>query len=368
MNRSISDLFFSFIERSLPVKQVADYVAYSQNEFYFHLAALKNSRIKQLKTHFEHTIPRKIILGANLSGIGFELEGIHVEYLGKGFFQEDDPLKLNQKLAYLENSIVILNNNDVGHQGGMPYYAKFYSRCDKTIFVTWDWDNHHWLELSTFLAAHSDIYAPAHHENLYLLSRFNWLIAGPVYCGTVQWSKSFLAEHLSELLCSERANEPLGMHIPYSHFRFRMQVITTLNQRYRSIGFTDRSFHARTSNDRLQEWGSYKSHWIVPVLNDVPIRIFDALVTGGIPIVPKSLQFMQPVQSINRDSILFYSPQDIIDPLEIVAKANQLFEHGGKEKIIERHNYAIEKHHGFNRICQILDYLKETFELNFQSV
>jgi len=338
-------------------------VAYSQNEFYFYLAALKNSRREQLQNHFSRTKVKKILISANLAGFGFELAGVNVEYLDKGYFHEDDPHMFKQKQAYLEDAVVILNNNDVGHQGGMPYYAKFFSQCDKTIFVAWDWDNHHWLELSTFLAAHSDIYAPAHHENLYLLTRFNWLTAGPVYCGTVQWSRKFLTDHLSEMLSVERSDAPLGMHIPYSPFSFRMQTITTLNQHYPSIGFSDRSFHGRTTEDRLKEWSSHKLHWIVPVLNDVPIRIFDALVTGGIPIVPESLRFLPPVNEISREHILFYGPQDIIDPQKLVAKANELFDRGGVDKMVERHVYALNHHHGNTRMHQILKYVKEAFSL-----
>jgi len=362
---AISDLFFRFAERSLPARQVSEYVAYSQNEFYFHLAALKNSRRELLKTHFSQTRVKKVVIGANLSDAGFTLEGLKVEYLDKGFFHEDDPGKEEQKRAYLEDAVVIVNNNDVGHDGGMPYYAKFYTKCDTTIFAAWDWDNHHWLELSTFLAAHSDVYAPAHHENLYLLTRYNWLTVGPVYCGTVQWTRKFLSDHLSEMLTAPRSDAPLGKHIPYSPFRFRMQVITTLNTRYPSVGFSDRTFHARASEDRLKEWYSHKSHWIVPVLNDVPIRIFDALVTGGIPIVPESLRFLPPIDEINRDYILFYTPRDIIDPTGIVSRGVELFDGGGAEKLVERHVYALNTHHGGIRMQRIIDSVKEAFALEF---
>lgn len=360
---SITDYFFSFAERLLPTKQAAEYVAYSQNDFYFHLAALKNSRREKLKAFFSQNGVRKFLVGANISNFDFQLTGLPVEYLEKNYFHEDDPGKIKQKQAYLEGAIVILNNNDVGHQGDMMYYSKFYSQCDRTLFVAWDWDNHHWMELSTFLAAHSDIYAPAHHENLFLLSRFNWLTVGPVYCGTVQWSRKHLSDHLTEIIAAARSNDPLGMHIPYSPFRFRMQVISTLNKHYSSVGFSDRSFHVRTIEDRLREWCAHKSHWIAPVLNDVPIRIFDALVTGGIPIVPESLRFLPPVRDIGKDHIVFYGPQDIIDPKGVVAKANELFDVGGTEKLVERHVYALKYHHGDTRIRQILDCVNEAYSL-----
>lgn len=366
MGKVISDFFFSFAERSLPAKQVTEYVNYAQNDFYFRLAAQKNNRIEKLKDHFSRTGVKRIFISATLSKFDFQLAGWDVKCLEKDYFHCADQQVLDQKIAYLENSIVIVNNNDVAPMGGMSHYATFYANCDKTIFAAWDFDNHHWMELSTFLAAHSDLYLPAHHENLYLLTRYNWLTAGPIYAGTIQWSRKFLADHLHEMLTAERTNAPLGMHISYPTFHFRMQVISTLNQYYSSIGFSDPTFHNRSTEDRLKEWYLHKSHWIVPILNDVPIRICDALVTGGIPIVPESLRFLPPVNEISREHIIFYSPQDIVNPQKIVAKANELFDKGGRDKMVERHVYALNRHHSSVKMLQILQHVSEAFALNMR--
>lgn len=363
MSPSISDFYNAFPGRTLLAKQSAECVSSSQDPFYFQLASLKSARTQSLVQHFSRAKVRRLFVGANISGFAFDEVSCPVEFLEKGFFHETDPEARERKCAHLQDSVVILNNNDVGHNEGTRSYAEFFSRCPGTVFVAWDWDNHHWLELSTFLAVHSDLYAPAHHENLYPLTRFNWLTAGPVYCGSVQWSKPFLAEHLPELLETERVNDPLGMHIPYAPFRFRNQVLATLNQHYPTIGFSDRSFHERTPADRLREWCSHKSHWIVPVLNDVPIRIFDALITGGIPIVPDSLRFLPPVHDIDRKHILFYAPQDVLAPQAIVAKAREMFDEGGHEGILERHRFALKYHHGAARMEQMLKAVREVYKV-----
>lgn len=360
---SISDLFFRLEDQGLPARQVSEHVIYTQNESFFHLAVAKKTRIDHLSQYFsEHGI-KKVFLSANLSGFECCFPRTRVCFLEKGFFHEIDPVKKAEKQSSLEGAVVIVNNNDVGLDGGMPHYAEFYNQCVNTIFVAWDWDNHHWLELSTFLAAHSDLYAPAHHENLYLLSRYNWLLCGPVYCATVQWPRKYLTERLDEMLQAKRSPTPLGMHIPYNPFSFRMRVIATLSQHYPSIGFTDRNFHVRTPEDRLREWCSHKIHWIVPVLNDVPIRIFDALVTGGIPIVPESLRLLPPINTIPRDHILFYGPNDIICPEKLVARANAIFDEGGSDQLVERHRYALKHHHGDSRVRQMLGYVDEVVKL-----
>jgi hypothetical protein len=356
---TISDLFFGLADNQLPGRQVTEYVGFTQSDSFFQLALAKSARIALLREYFSRQGLKKVFLSANLAGFEFELPGVSVGFLEKGFFQKADQIEQERKKVLLEGAVVIINNNDID----LPHYADTYNYCDKTCFIAWDWDNHHWLELSTFLAAHSDLYAPAHHENLYLLSRYNWLTCGPVYCATVQWSRRFLTDHLFEMLQAERSAEPLGKHIPYAPFRFRLQVITTLSQYYSFIGFSDRTFHVRTPEERLREWYSHKMHWIVPVLNDVPIRIFDALVTGGIPIVPESLRLLPPVNAISREHILFYSPGDIVSPKDLVAQANTLFDEGGHDHIAERHRYALDHHHGNSRIRQMLDYVAELFQL-----
>ncbi len=359
----------------LPIRQVDEYVKFGQNELFFHLVAAKDARINELKKNFAKTGVRKIYISGGLGAVGgleglggilppdCNIKGINVFFLEKDFFRELDPTSRKIKKKLLDGCIVIINNNDLSSAESRTDYPAFFSECDSTFFVTWDFDNHHWLELSTFLATFSDIYAPSHHENLYLLSRYNWLIAGPVYCSAFQWSRKFLTDHLPQMLLAERSDAPLGMHGAYAKFSFRMQIISMLNQHYPSIGFSNHSFHFRSAEDRLAEWYSHKAHWIAPVLNDVPIRIFDALVTGGIPIVPSSLRLLPPVSAIPREHITFYSPADIINPEELIKQTNELFDEGGRDKMVERHRFALQYHHGETSILQMLSYVADVLDI-----
>jgi hypothetical protein len=357
------ELFVGLSGRELPARQVSELLPFSQQESFFFLAAVKNVRMARLRECFSQTGIKKVFLGANLAGFGCSIPGVDVAVLDKGYFADDNPQIREQKIEELRHAVVIVNNNDVGQAATMPLYADFFTRCEQTVFVAWDWDNHHWLELSTFLATHADVYAPAHHENLYLLGRYNSLTAGPVYCATVQWSREFLTERIGEIIRDGRSAAPLGMHIPYGPFTFRSRVISTLNQHYSSIGFSDRNFHGRTAEDRFKEWCAHKSHWIVPVLNDVPIRIFDALATGGIPIVPESLRLLPPINTIDRRDIVFFGPDDIITPNRIVAEANAKFDAGGRNGIVARHRLALEQHHGDTRVAQMIATVAEVLRL-----
>lgn len=359
----ISQIFAALPNRDLPIRQIEEQITFAQAEAFYHLAVAKDLRLAKLKQSVDGRGLQRVFLSANLSGFDSRVGSLDASVLEQDFFLDGGPKRRAERKARIRNGVLILNNNDAGSPEARAAYAEFYRDCDATCFIAWDWDNHHWLDLSTFLAAHSDLYAPAHHENLYLLSRYNWHLAGPVYCSSVQWPRQFLTESLPRILLAERSDQPLGMHIPYGQFSFRMRVITTLNQHYPDIGFSARSFHARTPEDRLREWCSHKTHWIAPVLNDVPIRIFDALVTGGIPIVPESMRLLPPVCSISRHHIVFYGPGDIVNPQALVAQANTLFDQGGRDGMVERHRYALKHHHGEISVLHMLDHAAELLGL-----
>jgi hypothetical protein len=328
------------------------------------LALLKNTRLESLKKQFEIRGPTNLWLGPRLSVFEFNAPNLITDALPSNFFHLSASTSLTSKIELLKNSIVIVSNNDIATQESQNIYSELVTHCASTCFIAWDWDNHHWLDLSTFLASHSDIYAPSHHENLYLLSRYNWQTIGPIYCTTEQWSREFLSNNLEKLLSSNRSNSPLGMHIPHPSFSFRMQIVKTLNSFYPSIGFSTAGFHNRSPEDRLEEWCSHKSHWIAPVLNDVPIRLFDALITGGIPIVPTSMQFLPLVNKIPREHIVFYSVNDIVNPHDVVNRATDLFDKFGKYGITSRHRYALDHHHGDASIRSILAFAKEALVFN----
>lgn len=361
MDPSVTASFRSLPAPSFSGDHAKGVTAHGQQEAFFHLALHQSKRVADLCAYFEKRRVQSLFLGANINGFEFQSPGWNVTTVGTDFFLGADGISVAARKEELEGSIVILNNNDVARLGHGPVWSDFQALHDKTLFILWDWDNHHWLEHSVFCAAHSDLYVPAQHENLYLLSRYNWAIAGPVYAASVQWSRRFLTEHTGYLLGTHRSNAPLGRHVLYPAYPFRNSVVNTLSGHYPSIGFSLQNFHVRTPEDRLQEWSAHKLHWIMPVLNDIAIRIFDALITGGIPIVPASLQSLAPVNTFPREHVVFFPPEAILHPEDLVQTALARFDEGGLDQLLARHRFALEQHHGSSRIIEILGYAQDRF-------
>ena len=354
MDESFGQFALSLPDHATAMASASQLMRFAQQEQFFHLALRKQQRQEALRQYFAGKCPRRIFIGSNLGGFAYARDGFEVSQLSGDHFAFVAEAERAARLRAVEDAIVIVNNNDMGRDGNAPGFADFCRQSSRTIFIGWDWDNHHWLENSTQLAASVDLYVPAHHENLYLLTRYNASTVGPIYCATVQWPRRYLAEQLPALIAASRSDQPLGMHVAYASFEFRNRVVATLNQRYPSVGFSNHAFHGRGLDDRLAEWAAHKAHWIIPVLNDVPIRLFDALATGGIPLVPESMRHLPPVSAMPRDHVVFYSPEDVVNPAAVVARANQLFDEGGVDKLIERHRHALDAHHANERLERML--------------
>jgi len=337
--------------------QVANLVANSsglvQQDVVYDLVRSKNQRVRILKETLASNFSGKIYLTDHIfHAVRYKPPQATIEFFNMNTVESFEP-----------NSIVILSNNNVMVDNHLGKYFEFYLKHPSCLFVIWDFDNHHWFALSSMLAASSDLYVPTHSDQLELLSRYNNIMAGPIGSGTIQWSRDYLEEHKDLILQTvNRVNEPLGTHIEYPQFPLRQKNLTILHQTLPSVKLVDGSYHSRDMLDRFKEWCSHKTHWIVPVLNDAPIRIFDALITGGIPIIPRSLKYHRDIVNL-WDHVLFYDYEDIQNPLPITEKANNLFDKRGIEGVLDRHTISCYNYHVDKRVESILKAVYDEFEI-----
>jgi hypothetical protein len=324
----------------------------SQHEVVYNILQNKNVHVRNLRESFPQRYSHNIYLTEHI----FHAVRHVPEYSIMNFFD------MQTAPASFENSIVILSNNNVMVDGTLDKFIQLYQNSPSSVFVIWDFDNHHWLALSCMLATFSDLYVPTHGDNLELLSRFNNTMAGPVPSGVIQWPKEFLEENIDIITKTERSNEPLGNHIDYPQFINRDRVLKKLSKHMDKVKLVDGSYHGRSMEDRFKEWCSHKVHWIVPVLNDAPIRIFDALITGGIPIVPKSLKYHKALVNL-WDHIVFYDHLDIENPKPITEKAIKMFDERGEQGVLDRHHLSCYNNHVDSRIETILKAIEDEFNI-----
>jgi hypothetical protein len=293
----------------------------------------------------------------NLDFVSSEINGRQIETIPYEQFSSfvDD---LSTAELRLKHSITVLTNNTI-NRIGLEKFAKIYSATPKTIYVLQDIDSHHWHELSLQIAALVDVYAPGHSGAFIVEGRINPHLVTGIPIGTTQWSYDFLSEHIPKLAVKQRLDEPFGMHSFYPRFKFRNQAVVTLAKHSSFTGLQNSAdttgFLGRSAEQRWDDWTRHKLHWIIPVAHDLPNRFFDALVTGGIPLAPKSLRSEIMQVGISDSEVCYYDGLDILEPSSFIKKALKKYDDlGGNEQSIERAINTFNKFHVNNIVDRLI--------------
>jgi hypothetical protein len=244
----------------------------------------------------------------------------------------------------LQNSVTVSTSNIFAEIGAVRL-GQLYESLPNTIFVMHDYDNHHWISNNLQVAIFSDVYAPSHQSDNLMASKVNSNILGGIPCGSNQWSMDFIKSFGEKNLLAKRSNMPLGKYFFYEKFLHRNKAINTLSQTYPEIAFVKQDFHLLSPEKKWQEWSSHKLHWIIPVLNDLPIRFFDALITGGIPLIPSGLTPYVESLQIPKEFYATYGPLDILNPKNLIEVQNHRFDSLGPSGVMERHEFALRNFH-----------------------
>ena len=248
-----------------------------------------------------------------------------------------------------DNSLLILNNNDFCDKSCYFAVSKIRKYSSNLQIIIWDFDNHHMLANSIRLMFLSNVYFGAHPHNSEFLRRTSSNYFGFIPAGVIQWPKEFLTSHIQSMLSTSRSNELFGPHIFYPTFTRRNKIIELVSTNFSKVCFSNINYHNRSLEDRFAEWCLFKVHLIVPVDHDLPIRLLDALVTGGIPLVPIKLKSSLHALSLDR-FIVFYD-ECKLDALQLkVDEAIMKFDDEGLEGMLVRVNYVLDQHHIDSRI------------------
>ena len=256
----------------------------------------------------------------------------------------------NEKFTPIDESIFILTNNDIG--SALHQYINFRENNKKSIFIIWDWDSQHWTYMSCMLCIESDFYISGGSENTYFLSHFSPNVLGPVFGGVYQWSREFLTQNI-QVFFQDRRNEPLGVHYFYPNYPQRNRAIASVNKTYPTVRFGDNSYKQRSDLENLIEWANHKTHWIMPVMGGMPLRGYNAILTGGIPILPSYLKNFPEIQ-IMGDTPLFYEVADLIDPVYLQENAIRKFDSLGVSGLTRRIMEGMYHQHIDSRCDRIL--------------
>ena len=256
-------------------------------------------------------------------------------------------------------TILWLTNNVVA-QMGLEYLLNLKQKCPDCLIVVQDYDNHHWYRMSAICMLLSDVYVPSHHHTPPFAQHLLVHTFKVIPIGSIQWREAFLIANIHQIATATRTNQPKGTHTPYNRFPYRNKLVRALNQNFSDVRFSlDQSFHHLSEEGKFLDWVQAKLHYIVPVGNDVPIRFFDALITGGLPLIPERMESKIHSMNIPSDYYLTYNVNDIVDPIRNLDHCIKYFDQKGPKGVIERFNFAMKKFHVNAIASAIIDFVIE---------
>ena len=261
---------------------------------------------------------------------------------------------LNGKNPSEHPDIIYLTNNSFAILSQSSLINELSQHC---ILVIHDWDNHHWHNNSLACAHFADFYVPAHNYANMAISRLVPICLQPTVTGTVQWPDEFIVNNAVDATKKQRLGLIHGRFTHYEKFTFRNQLISKFRSSGQSVDETPIDYLSLSHEARWKIWTDYKLHLIPPAGLDLPLRFFDALVTGGIPCIPHFLYPQTVMLNIPSKFFLVFYPNDLEDIDSFVARGLEVFDKRGSSSIFERISYALQHFGSQSALQKILDFV-----------
>lgn len=282
-----------------------------------------------------------------------------VQYLPHDFFNTTTALS---QVGHIDCNTLFLLSGSLPQQGNIESLVNFinFALATPAPILMWDWDNHHHLFISMALSLASDLYFYSHTSNEYEITKFcDYSFHMPA--ASCQWSKDFLEQNLQLITRKDRSDETLGRFVHYGLFQTRNKVIEDLSAKIAGVGFVDSSLYFEMGDlERFGHWTGHKTHFIIPTLDDVSTRIFDALVSGGVLILPHRFISKKFFGSLEENDYELYDELDLQHPERLIMRANRKFDNGGVGGAIRRSVTALRCDIGDQRLLGIKRTFTET--------
>ncbi len=272
-----------------------------------------------------------------------------------------------------EARIAIVSSNFVFND--VSLLSRIKRESPTCLLACWMVDNHHIFTENQELCQKFDVIIPAQHTSVDYLYAGTAIVTSPSACPCVQWTLNEVTENFFKHLNVSRLNALYGgfrryPHLPRNAF---IECISTdvLNSDVELYSAEDQSrpecYLNWSADMQIENWMRYKTSVVVCVKNDIPMRLFDALVTGQIPIIPWDMVGLDAVISPEEQAllpILRYTKHTTDEVARMRDAAVQAFDRDGLSGILRRHNHAIERHMPIHRVRKMLTLLHNMARLS----
>ncbi len=308
--------------------------------------SIQKDAIDRLKENMS----KDVVLVYGLFGGLFDMEGLEI---GKFRFTTS---------AWKEADIVVIGSNNAPTQFGVELLNDIAENRPHVSTCVWLIDHHHNYAESIRLCNEYDFCVPAHYTRTDYLRCCSAVVLPTVPCGTEQWSVPQMQNLFNAFGDSPRSNNLYGGFRMYPQFdrnKFIADVTDALPSSHKiylrssELPRDQDTYFSLNGDERFNEWLSHKVSLSVSVNQDIPMRIFDALSAGQIPLVATeicNLEALFPIDVQRRLPIVRYIANDVESALRAYATALSLFDAGGFEAARHRHEIGVGFHQATDRL------------------
>ncbi len=269
-----------------------------------------------------------------------------------------------------EVDVLIIRSQAVDTDKKLAAAHSIMSARPRVLTLCFGWDHHHMARIHALMSIKFDIFIPMHESSVDYLRSLIGLVTRPVSAFS-QFTNPWVIDDLAkEALLRPRSDAVYGKFTGYGHPRDAL-IERCRNELEGSViecrpGFDNTGDYFKISErERFFDWASYKVSLSLSINNDVPMRIYDALLTGQIPLVSRNITGFEHIFSEAEQKALPIIRFSFEHPLAIKAawqRALKRFNEDGDAGIMRRHE-CVRRHHLLeNRLKTLLDILDEYAE------
>ena len=239
------------------------------------------------------------------------------------------------------------------------------------VTCCWGWDHHHLGRIHALMSIVFDFFTPLHESSIDYLRSAVGLVTRPVW-GFSQFTNSKVIDALaSEFLLKPRSDALYGHFTRYGVPRDALadacqKMIEGVNIECKpSLDPSIHDYFKISESNRFADWSAHKVSLNLSINNDVPLRIFDALLTGQIPLVSRNVTGFERLFSEAEQQKLPILRFSIEHPTAIKAawhRALMRFNNDGTGGIHRRYECARRHHLLENRLKTFFDIFDEYAE------
>ena len=242
--------------------------------------------------------------------------------------------------------------------------------------VGWFWDNHHHYFANAEIAESLDITIPGHgFAEDGLRNRSSLLLPAIPLC-TTQWTMKEAKSYFLKYSYLARSDELHGGFTWYDFAEKRNSLINAIQRDLPNTNvftFTEENqkvYFGLSLEQRFSQWANYKTSLCLPLREDLSQRLFDALLTGQIPIVPNDvldLNDVIPVELQQKLPIVTFQEYTVDSVKQAHQRALEQFDAEGASGIKRRHEFVLDKYMFPSAISSILKRIENIFGDSAQS-